>query len=70
MVETAEDYAALVVLALDRLSSASAGQRIMQAIESDSALLNQVGVALWWISGKTSYQPDLLTAFSTFKGRS
>jgi len=51
------------------LSSASAGQSIMQSIKSNPAMLNQIGVAMWWLSGKTSYQPDLLTAFSTFPGQ-
>ena len=50
------------------LSSANAGRRVMQAIEADAALLSQVGVALWWISGKTDYQSDLLAAFASFKG--
>ena len=50
------------------LDSAGAATRIMRAIESDSALLNQVGVALWWISGKNDYQPELLTAFASFRG--
>lgn len=50
------------------LGSANAGKRIMQAIETDSSMSGQVGVAIWWLSGKTNYQTDLLTAFATFKG--
>jgi hypothetical protein len=50
------------------LGSANAGKRIMQAIEQESALLYQVGVALWWISGKPDYQAELLDAVSSFKG--
>lgn len=50
------------------LGSASAGTKIMQAITVDAELNNHVGVALWWLSGKTTYQPELLTAFETFPG--
>lgn len=50
------------------LGSASAGHRIMQAIEADTALLNQVGVAMWWLSGRTDYQSGLLQEFAGFSG--
>lgn len=50
------------------LSSANAGIRIMETIENDLLLRDQAGVAIWWLSGKIDYQPDLLTAFASFQG--
>jgi hypothetical protein len=50
------------------LGSASAGQRIMDAIAADPAMLEQIGVAMWWLSGKTTYQPNLLSAIAKFPG--
>lgn len=50
------------------LGSAGAGKRIMAGIESDATLLEHVGVACWWLSGKSDYQGDLLEAFKSFRG--
>lgn len=50
------------------LDSASAGKRIMQGITADPGLADQVGVAIWWLSGKTDYQTELLTAMDGFPG--
>lgn len=41
---------------------------IINHFYNDSAYCNRIGLAMWWISGKTSYQPDLLTYIQNFKG--
>jgi len=50
------------------LGSANAGKRIIKNITDNSSLSSHVGIATWWLSGKTTYQPDLLTAFQGFSG--
>lgn len=41
----------------------------MQSVQADPALAAQVGMALWWLSGKTSYQTELLSAMAALTGR-
>lgn len=52
----------------DILGSANAGTRILQAIDGDPVLQRQVGVALWWLSGRSDYQGALLNAIAAFGG--
>lgn len=52
----------------DLLGSSDIPQRIMAGISSDPALSRQVGVAVWWLSGRTSYQGRLLEAIASFPG--
>lgn len=42
--------------------------RIMYEIWNDPTLEQRVGIGMWWISGKTSYQPDLIDALTDFPG--
>ncbi|MDF7823040.1 hypothetical protein P4B35_03375 [Pontiellaceae bacterium B12227] len=50
------------------LGSSEIPEKIMGEIITDPALKNQVGIGMWWISGKSSYQPDLLQAIEKFPG--
>jgi hypothetical protein len=50
------------------LGSTDIPQRIMAGITADPALARQVGVAVWWLSGRTSYQGGLLEAIAAFPG--
>ena len=50
------------------LGNANIPIRIMKEIQADPKLKNQVGVGMWWISGKTEYQHDLVRAIEKFPG--
>jgi hypothetical protein len=50
------------------LGSADIPIRIMKEIQADPELKDQVGIGMWWISGKTDYQPDLVRALEKFTG--
>lgn len=50
------------------LGSCDIPEKIMAEIIGDPALKNQVGIGMWWISGKSSYQPDLIKALEKFPG--
>jgi len=41
---------------------------IINDLTSDPRLCDRVGLGMWWISGKTSYQGDLLDFIYNFKG--
>ncbi len=41
---------------------------IIDDLYGDPNLCERVGLAMWWISGKTTYQSDLLTYISNFQG--
>ncbi|MGH1335032.1 MAG: T9SS type A sorting domain-containing protein [Aureispira sp.] len=41
---------------------------IINDLYNDSSLCQRVGAALWWLSGKTTYQPNLLTVLQNFPG--
>ena len=41
---------------------------IIDGLWNDPALDHRVGAAMWWISGKISYQPDLVAALTAFSG--
>lgn len=41
---------------------------IINELYADPDLCERVGLALWWLSGKTSYQTDLLTFIEHFPG--
>ena len=49
------------------LSTTVIPDRIIDELAEDSTLIN-VGIASWWLSGKTSYQPDLITSMTAFTG--
>jgi hypothetical protein len=41
---------------------------IMNRLYSDTSLQRRVGAAIWWLSGKTTYQPALLDFLRSFSG--
>lgn len=41
---------------------------IMNSLYQDSNLCQRVGLGMWWISGKTSYQPNLVQFIQEFPG--
>lgn len=72
--ETAENFAmafpdkALAVEVHDVINDTSIPNRIITDLRNDSTLNQRVGAAIWWISGKTTYQPNLLDALTAFPG--
>jgi hypothetical protein len=42
--------------------------RIINDLWNDPALGHRVGAGMWWISGKTSYQPDLIDVLKAYPG--
>ena len=50
------------------LGSAEIPEQIMKGILDDPELKDQVGIGMWWISGKTDYQSDLVRAIEKFPG--
>ncbi|MDF3128125.1 hypothetical protein P0Y35_02830 [Kiritimatiellaeota bacterium B1221] len=52
----------------EMLGNAVIPKMIMQSIIEDPNLTDQVGVGMWWISGKENYQPELLLALEKFSG--
>ena len=41
---------------------------VINELYADPALCKRVGLSMWWISGKTSYQPNLINYISNFNG--
>ena len=41
---------------------------IINDLYNDSSLCHRIGLGMWWISGKTSYQSDLITYIDNFQG--
>lgn len=72
--ETAKIFAsafsnkAIAVEVHDIMDDTSIPNRIMTDLWNDSALNHRVGAAIWWISGKTTYQPSLIDALVVFQG--
>ena len=50
------------------LQDVSIPERIMNDLWNDASLEQRVGVAVWWLSGKSSYQPGLVNALIEFPG--
>jgi hypothetical protein len=71
---TAKDFAAafpgkpLAFEVHDFENSSVIPQTIINNLYSDSTLQKRVGAALWWLSGKTTYQANLLNFLKTFQG--
>jgi hypothetical protein len=42
--------------------------QIMNDLYANANLCGRVGLAMWWISGKTDYQPNMITYIKNFKG--
>jgi hypothetical protein len=43
-------------------------ETIINDLWNDAALEQRVGAGMWWISGGTTYQPDLVTVLTDFEG--
>jgi hypothetical protein len=50
------------------LGSSAIPEKIMTDILADPELKGQVGIGMWWISGKIDYQSDLVRAIERFPG--
>lgn len=48
--------------------SAVVPRRILDALKSDATLGGRVGAAMWWISGRTDYQADLIGVLKEWTG--
>lgn len=59
---------AIAVEVHDIMDDTSIPNRIMTDLWNDSALNHRVGAAIWWISGKMTYQPNLINALNSFQG--
>jgi len=59
---------AIAVEVHDIMNDTSIPNKIMTELWNDPTLDNRVGAAIWWISGKTSYQPNLVDALIDFPG--
>lgn len=49
-------------------NSAMVPSRIINDLWNDGALGHRVGAGMWWISGKTSYQPALIDVLKAYPG--
>lgn len=52
----------------DLFNSSTPASTIITALWNDSELKQRVGAAMWWISGNTTYQPNLITFLESFPG--
>jgi len=50
------------------LQDVSIPERIMNDLWNDPSLEQRVGAAMWWLSGKTSFQNNLVNALTAFPG--
>jgi hypothetical protein len=49
-------------------SSSSVPARIIDDLWNDASLQQRVGAAMWWLSGRTDYQAELLGVLANFPG--
>ncbi len=59
---------AIAVEVHDIMEDTSIPNRIMTDLWSEPSLNHRVGAAMWWISGKNIYQPNLVNALIDFPG--
>jgi len=52
----------------DLFNSSVPASSIITSLWSDSSLNHRVGAAMWWISGNTTYQPNLISVLENFPG--
>ena len=52
----------------DLFNSTTPASSIINSLWADNTLNRRVGAAMWWISGKEDYQPNLITALKNFPG--
>ena len=62
------DKKALAFEVHDIDQSAAVPLRIINELWEDPELEQRVGAGMWWISGKTSYQPELVEGLIEFPG--
>lgn len=67
-VASAFDNKAVAFEVHEVIGRVSIPQAIMDGLISDASLNHRVGVAMWWISGKSDYQPELVNALRDFEG--
>jgi hypothetical protein len=59
---------AIAVEVHDIMEDTSIPNRIMTDLWNETSLNHRVGAAMWWISGKNIYQPNLVNALIDFPG--
>ena len=59
---------AIAVEVHEIMGDTSIPNRIMTDLWNEPSLNHRVGAAMWWISGKNTYQPNLLNALIDFPG--
>lgn len=59
---------AIAVEVHDIMNDTSIPSKIMTDLWDDDTLNQRVGVGMWWISGKTSYQQNLINVLTNFPG--
>lgn len=52
----------------DIFNSSAPASAIINDLWNDATLKKRVGAAMWWISGKEDYQPNLITVLKNFPG--
>ena len=52
----------------DLFNSSAPASSIINSLWADNTLNRRVGAAMWWISGKEDYQPNLITVLKNFPG--
>lgn len=61
-------HKAIAIEVHEILGDATIPSRIINGLWNDPTLEHRVGAAMWWISGKDNYQPNLLKVFMEFPG--
>jgi hypothetical protein len=59
---------ALALEVHDLFNSSTPASSIINSLWADNTLNHRVGAAMWWISGKEDYQPNLITVLKNFPG--
>ncbi|MEN9569219.1 MAG: hypothetical protein RL172_450 [Bacteroidota bacterium] len=65
---TAFSKKALAFEVHELFNNATPAATILNELWNDGNLNHRVGAAMWWISGNTTYQPQLLTVLKNFSG--
>lgn len=68
IVANAFDNKAIAFEVHEVIARSSIPKRIMDTLLTDPDFQNRVGIAMWWISGKTSYQPNLVEIIKNYRG--
>ncbi len=65
---TSFSHKALAFEVHDLFNSTNPASTIINTLWNDNTLNHRVGAAIWWISGSTTYQPNLVSALEIFPG--